>query len=68
MLCDQIFRYFEPENTKVNLKIPNFLQDTDQGKPQELDKMTLICSSKDTVIESISANEFVLSNKTGKSG
>ena len=68
MLCDQIFRYFEPAESKGTFKIPNFLQDTEAGDKLPLDRMTLVCSNKDAKIEAITPTEFVVTAKTGKSG
>jgi len=45
MLCDQIFRYYEPENTKSVTKIPNFLKYDGVGELLPLNLCKIKCSN-----------------------
>lgn len=61
MLCDQIFRYIEPAESKATCRIPNFLLNQDIP----LSRMTILCSNTKAYIEQITDSGFHLITQTG---
>lgn len=54
MVCDQIFRYFEAENTKSDIKVPNFLKHEGIGELLPLNLCKVKCQNKKMRLKVIS--------------
>ena len=53
MLCDQVFRYYQPEKIKCYLSLPNFLKYQGVGAQHPLNMCKILCSNKNIKIYSI---------------
>ena len=68
LLCDQIFRYYEAENTRSVSSIPNFLKHMGVGELHPLNLCKVKCSNSDIVLDIASETSLSASVHNSESG